>query len=324
MRAHSSEKEEAERRSPQGRAMGFADTEPFAGPHHHLPRAAGNAAVARAIARGRQEAHGEAEHAAPQTAGPDHGFGAAPIQRTADEELREAKTPEQIVAALKKSGRSEDDAWELMKYMTSQQFPAGQGQADFDMLGSIKEASEQLQKVKAVRRKMAAPLMAKRWTIRHYTGGDPNTPPGFQEIASTYDNAAAGRASEHTNVADWRSLGNIRFTFYLVAVDGQVPPRNWLNNTHWYAEWDLEQIPECWVSPDLLERMNKPMDADGARAAMQGAKAFRGTGAQLKELLAISAFGAGNDPASALDTAIGGAFELKVPDGLPVAEWHRK
>ncbi|MEU5324871.1 hypothetical protein [Streptomyces parvus] len=30
------------------------------------------------------------------------------------------------------------------------------------------------------------------------------------------------------------------------------------------------------------------------------------------------------DPASALDTAIGGAFELKVPDGLPVAEWHKK
>ncbi|MFJ9318598.1 hypothetical protein [Streptomyces globisporus] len=65
-------------------------------------------------------------------------------------------------------------------------------------------------------------------------------------------------------------------------------------------------------------------DPDGARTAMQGAKAFRGTGAQLQELLAISAFGAGNDPASALDTAIGGAFELKVPDGLPVAEWHKK
>ncbi|MEU9673415.1 MULTISPECIES: hypothetical protein [Streptomyces] len=324
MRARSSEKEEAEQRSPQRRSAGFAGTEPAAGPHHHLPRAAGNTAVARAIARERQDAHGESGHAAAHTAGANQGSGAVHIQRTADEELREAKTPEQIVAALKKSGHSEDDAWELMQYMTSQQFPAGEGQADFDMLGSIKDASEALQKVKAVRRKMAASLLAKRWTIRHYTGSDPNTPPGFQEVASTYDNAAAGRASEHTNVADWRSLGNIKFTFYLVAVDGQVPPRNWLNNTHWYAEWDLDRIPECWVSPDLLERMNKPMDADGARTAMQGAKAFRGTGAQLKELLAISAFGAGNDPASALDTAIGGAFELKVPDGLPVAEWHKK
>ncbi|WP_253208468.1 hypothetical protein [Streptomyces sp. YPW6] len=324
MRAHSREKDEAEQRSPQRRAVGFADTEPFAGPHH-LPRAAaGNAAVARAIARGRQDAPAEPRNEAAPTAGTHQGSGAVHIQRTADEELREARTPEQIVAALQKSGHSEDDAWELMRYMTSQQFPAGEGQANFDMLGSIKDASEQLQKVKAVRRKMAAPLMAKRWTIRHYTGADPNTPPGFQEIASTYDNAAAGRASEHTNVADWRSLGNIKFSFYLVAVDGQVPPRNWLNNTHWYAEWDLDRIPECWVSPDLLERMNKPMDADGARTAMQGAKAFRGTGAQLKELLAISAFGAGNDPASALDTAIGGAFELKVPDGLPVAEWHKK
>ncbi|MET8881328.1 hypothetical protein [Streptomyces rubiginosohelvolus] len=208
--ARSSEKEEAEQRSPQGRSAGFVGTEPVAGPHHHLPRAAGNTAVARAIARERQEAHGESGHTAAHTAGANQGSGAVHIQRTADEELREAKTPEQIVAALKKSGHSEDDAWELMQYMTSQQAPAGEGQADFDMLGSIKDASEALQKVKAVRRKMAAPLMAKRWTIRHYTGSDPNTPPSFQQIASTYDNAAAGRASEHTNVADWRSLGNIK------------------------------------------------------------------------------------------------------------------
>ncbi|MEX3105003.1 MULTISPECIES: hypothetical protein [unclassified Streptomyces] len=323
MRAHSRENDEAGKQSPQGRPVGTATADPFAGPQH-LPRSAGNAAVVRAITRERREAHGESEHPAEHTAGTPHGSGAASIQRTADEELREAKTPEQIVAALKKSGHSEDDAWELMRYMTSQQFPAGEGQADFDILGSIKDASQQLQKVKAVRRKMAEPLLAKRWTIRHYTGTDPNTPPSFQEIVSTYDNAVAGRASKHTNVADWRSLGNIKFTFYLVAVDGKVPPRTWLNKTHWYAEWELDQIQNCWVSADLLERMNKPMDADGARTAVQGAKAFRGTGAQLKELLAISAFGAGNDPASALDTAIGGAFELKVPDGLTVPEWRKK
>ncbi|MEE1814283.1 hypothetical protein PUR59_04505 [Streptomyces sp. SP18ES09] len=323
MRAHSKENDQAEARSPRGRSAGTAAVEAHAGPHH-LPRAAGNAAVGRAITREHHDAHAESGQPVVQTALADHDSGAASVQRTPEDELREAKTPEQIVAALRNAGHSDDDAWELMRYMTSQQFPAGEGQADFDILGSIKEASEQLAKVKAVRRRMAAPLLAKKWTIRHYTGADPATPPSFQEIASTYDNAAAGRASEHTNVADWRSLGNIKFTFYLVAVDGQVPARNWLNDTHWYAEWNLEDIQSCWVSADLLERMNQTMDADGARTAMRGAKAFRGTGAQLKELLAFSVFGAGNEPAAALDNAIGGAFELKVPNGLPVSEWHKK
>ncbi|WP_079249297.1 DUF4157 domain-containing protein [Streptomyces sp. IMTB 2501] len=250
------------------------------------------------------------------------GDGAARIQRTEDEDLRNAKTPEEIVAALKKSGHSDDDAWQLMQYMTSQQFRPGEGQSEFDILDSIKQASQQ--RIPTVRKRQAADLLSKRWTIRHYTGRDPQSPPSFTEIASTYENAAAGRASEHTNVADWRSLGNIKFTFYLVAVDGKVPQRNWLNNTHWYAEWDLDEIQDCWVSADLLEKMNKTMDADEARAAMKTAKAFRGTGAQLKELLAVSAFGSGNDPAAALDTAIGGPFELKVPGGLTVTEWKKK
>ncbi|MEU4928765.1 DUF4157 domain-containing protein [Streptomyces yokosukanensis] len=252
-----------------------------------------------------------------------HQAGADPhIQRTEDEDLRNAKTPDEILAALKKSGHSEDDAWQLMQYMTSQQFRPGEGQSEFGMLDGIKQASAV--RIAAVRKRQAAELLSKRWTIRHYTGSDPKNAPGFSEIASTYDNAAAGRASAHTNVADWRSLGNIKFTFYLVAVDGKVPQRNWLNNTHWYAEWDLDEIPDCWVSADLLEKMNKSMDADGAREAMKSAKAFRGSGSQLKELLAVSAFGSGNDPAGALDTAIGGAFELKVPGGLTVKEWKKK
>ncbi|WP_369386848.1 hypothetical protein AB5J72_03940 [Streptomyces sp. CG1] len=61
-----------------------------------------------------------------------------------------------------------------------------------------------------------------------------------------------------------------------------------------------------------------------AREAMKTAKPFRGTGAQLKELLAVSAFGSDNDAAAALDTAIGGPFELKVPGGLTVSEWKKK
>lgn len=267
---------------------------------HALQRTAGNAAVSRAVA----------------------GTSPVMVQRTVDEGLRKAKTPDEIVAALKKSGHSQDDAWELMRYMTSQQFPAGAGQGGFDILDSIKRASDE--PIPRIRKTMAAGLMGKRWTIRHYTGEDPGNPPGFKEIASTYENAAAGRPGKHTNVADWRSLGNIKFTFYLVAVDGKVPPRKWLNDTHWYAEWDLDEIGECWVSPDLLETMNKPKDAKGAREAMKGVKAFRGTGKELKELLATKAFGSGNDPAAALDTVIGGAFELKVPGGLPVAKWQKK
>lgn len=250
--------------------------------------------------------------------------GAPHVQRAGDEDLRTAKTPQEIVAALKKSGHSDDDAWDLMRYMTSQQFAAGEGQDEFDILGGIKQATAV--RVTAVQKRMAAELMSKRWTIRHYTGSDPDNAPGFTEIMSTYDNAVAGRAGEHTNVADWRSLGNIKFTFYLVAVDGKVPSRTWLKDTHWYAEWDLDTIDDCWVSPDLLERMskNKDMDADGAREAMKGVPAFRGSGRELKELLAAKAFNAGNDPATALDTVIGGAFELKVPGGLPVTEWKKK
>lgn len=303
MRAHDGKQDRSPRRSTAVRPAG-PEAAATAATLHALQRTAGNAAVSRAVAGG-----------SPVTV--PH------IQRTVDEDLRRAKTPEEIVAALKKSGHADDDAWELMRYMTSQQFPAaGTASGEFDILGSIKQASGE--KILAVHKRQAAELTGRRWTIRHYTGRDPKNPPGFTEIASTYDNAAAGRASEHTNVADWRSLGNIKFTFYLVAVDGKVPPRNWLNNTYWYAEWDLDEIGECWVSPDLLETMNKPMDADAARAAMKGVKAFRGSGKQLKELLAARAFVSGNDPAAALDAVVGGAFELKVPGGLQVKEWKKK
>ncbi|MFK4108068.1 hypothetical protein [Streptomyces sp. NPDC002176] len=320
MRAHGKEDDRVEEWSARSRPTGPAATGPLAG-LQALQRTAGNAAVSRAIARERQDGQGDGCPTA-HDSGAHQEAGAPHIQRVTDEELRAAKNPEEMLAALRKSGHSDDDAWELMRHMTSQQFTAGEGQGEFNILDHIKNASDD--KSKPIRKKMAAGLMAKRWTIRHYTGSDPTTPPSFMDIASTYDNAAAGRASEHTNVADWRSLGNIKFTFYLVAVDGRVPPRKWLGNTHWYAEWDLDQISECWVSPDLLEKMNKPMDADGARAAMQGTQAFRGTGQELKEMLAVHSFGKDNDPVTALDNTIGGAFELKVPGGLPVTEWKKK
>lgn len=246
--------------------------------------------------------------------------GGGTVQRAGDDALRTARNPAEMIAALEASGHSKDDAWELMQYMGKQQFPAGEGQVDFDMLSHIKDVEKH--RIPPVRKTASQGLLAKRWTIRHYTGDDPKSPPTFRDIMSTYDNAKAGGASANTNVADWRSLGNIKFSFYLVAVDGKVPDRNWLNNKHWYAEWDLDSISDCWVSADLLERMNKDMDADGAREALKGAHAFRGSGTKLKELLAASAFGAGNEPAAALDAAIGGAFELKVPNGLPVSKWH--
>ncbi len=273
--------------------------------------------VARSAVTGRAGEPGEAVQRS--TGGTD-----APVQRAGDEALRNAKTPSEMMAALEKAGHSQDDAWELMQYMTRQQFPAGEGQQDFDMLSHIKDVKNH--RISPVLKSRSQELLGKKWTIRHYTGTDPNTEPSFREIVSTYDNAAAGRAGANTNVADWRSLGNIKFTFYLVAVEGRVPPRPWLNNTHWYAEWDLDSIPECWVSPDLLERMNKNMDADGAREALKGVRAFRGSGTELKQLLAASVFNAGNDPAAALDTVIGGPFELKVPGGLrlPPGGWQKK
>ncbi|MFJ4617647.1 DUF4157 domain-containing protein [Streptomyces sp. NPDC088812] len=287
-----------------------------------------------------QRAVTEDTHAHAHTPAPA-AVGSAPVQRVVEGEgqeekkeetpaeagaraLKEAKNPQEMMAALEMSGHSGANAYDLMQYMTSQHFAPGEGQAPFDMLAHIKDAGAAVGKASAVKKRMSQGLLGKKWTIRHYTGRDPKTEPSFHEIVSTYDNVAAGRASANTNVADWRSLGNIKFSFYLVAVDGQVPPRNWLNNTHWYAEWDLDDIANCWISPDLLERMNKNMDADGAREAMKGVKAFSGTGRELKELLAISVFGAGNDPAAALDNAIGGAFELKVPGGLTVTKWHKK
>ncbi|MEU8703630.1 hypothetical protein [Streptomyces sp. NPDC048565] len=332
MRAHDKEIDQAGGRPTRARPARHADTGAYGG-LRALQRAAGNAAVARAISEDQQDAHGEQASAVRRDTpvhdalrpprSPAHGGTHAPhVQRAEGDDLRGAKSPEQIVAALKKSGHSDDDAWDLMRHMTSQQFAAGEGQSEFNILDHIKDASSL--RIPPVKKRMAEGLMSKRWTIRHYTGSDPSSPPGFSDIASTYDNAAAGKAGDHTNVADWRSLGNIKFTFYLVAVDGQVPARNWLNDTHWYAEWDLDSIPQCWVSPDLLEKMNKPMDADGARTTMQGVKAFRGSGSELKALLAASAFGSGNDPVTAVDNAIGGAFELKVPGGLPVTEWKKK
>lgn len=236
--------------------------------------------------------------------------------------VRDAATAEQMIEALEASGHSGDDAYGLMGHLTREAFPPGPGQSPFDMNDHIKSAGQA--RIAPIKARQSAQLLGKKWTIRHYSGTDRNRPPLFTDIASTYDNALAGRISSHTNMADWRSLGNIKFTFYLVAIDGRVPKRPFLNDVHWYAEWNLDDIRDCWFSRDLLGSMSKAKDAGEAQSALADVRAFRGSGTEIKKILAASVFGAGNDPAEALDNVVGGAFELKVPGGLPVTRWERK
>jgi insecticidal toxin complex protein TccC len=183
----------------------------------------------------------------------------------------------------------------------------------------------------------------KRFTLRHYTvsGSQGDTPP-FMEIASNFSLVhkkvkTLGGKGGNTNEKDWTKAGNSAFTFFLLAVDGEVNERKFLQSMTHFAEYDLgddRALEEAlgpgfndvdfFASPDVLDPKHS---ANLATVPM-----VKGRLKDLKALLlgnsGISAVQVGRMDSKSLlnsiDHAFGGSLEIKIPGTMKVKTWHKK
>ncbi|KJZ37871.1 RHS repeat domain-containing protein [Pseudomonas fluorescens] len=183
----------------------------------------------------------------------------------------------------------------------------------------------------------------KRFTLRHYTvfGSKGDAPP-FMEIASNFSLVhknvkTLGGKGGNTNEKDWTKAGNSAFTFFLLAVDGEVNERKFLGSMTHFAEFDLEddvgmkaalgadfENVEFFASPDVLDPKHS---SDLSKVAM-----VKGRLMDLKALLlgnsGISPVQVGRMDSKSLlntiDNAFGGSLEIKIPGSINVKTWHKK
>ncbi|MDX8001100.1 RHS repeat protein, partial [Xenorhabdus sp. Reich] len=177
-----------------------------------------------------------------------------------------------------------------------------------------------------------------KFTLRHYTSTKESTPP-FTEISTNMDLVKKGvktlkRSSEsNTNDDDWNRLGNTAFTFFLLAIDGEVSDRKFLSNTTHYAEYDLSNTTELnelfgegtefFASPDLLHHKD-----------LSAVKAVKGKLTDLKSLLiaassipAVQITSLKSNPKELLrkiDEKFGNSLEIKIPGNVKVKKWNSK
>ncbi|WP_053147425.1 RHS repeat domain-containing protein [Pseudomonas sp. Pf153] len=182
----------------------------------------------------------------------------------------------------------------------------------------------------------------KRFTLRHYTSGEGGKAPAFETIAPFFsliyqEIKKLGGKGGNTAEKDWTKAGNIAFTFFLLAVDGQVNERRFLQSTTHFAEYDLEddkaleaalgvgfEQVEFFASPDVLH----PEHAAnlGAVPAVKG---------RLKDLKALLLGNSGLSPVQVktmdsaalleqIDRAFGGSLEIKIPGSVNVKSWYKK
>jgi hypothetical protein len=169
------------------------------------------------------------------------------------------------------------------------------------------------------------------WTLRHYTKSSGGTP-GYNEIKSTAElavdrkrNPPKDKSTSNTNDADWAQIGNVGYTFFLLCIDGQVPPRTFLAGSTHFAEYELTGLDNVFVSGDMLGSTSKA----GGDAHASSAAPLRGSGEAVKLALCKLATGQTGDIRTflgALDQMFGVNFEVKVPGKMAVADgaWKQK
>ncbi|MFJ7283400.1 RHS repeat domain-containing protein [Pseudomonas sp. NPDC099000] len=183
----------------------------------------------------------------------------------------------------------------------------------------------------------------RRFTLRHYTvSGTQGDAPPFTEISSNFSLVhkqvkTLGGKGGNTNEKDWTKAGNSAFTFFLLAIDGEVNERKFLGGMTHYADYDLEddeamkaalgadfEKVEFFASPDVLDPKHS---SDLSKVPM-----VKGRLKDLKALLLgnseISPVQVGRMDSKALlnqiDNAFGGSLEIKIPGSIKVKTWHRK
>lgn len=203
----------------------------------------------------------------------------------------------------------------------------------FEIMQSVTDDNLKFSNKKATEAELAK-VADKKFTLRHYTTSKGGPPP-FNTISSNFElvhrkiKTLQRTQGSNTNQDDWVRLGNTAFTFFLLAIDGEVANRKFLAGATHYAEIDpdnLEQMTaaglgsaEFFASPDLLHTKD-----------LSSAKAIKGPLKDLKALMVASsglkAISLGRTSAQGLLKAIDGQFadtlEVKLPGSVIVAQWH--
>jgi insecticidal toxin complex protein TccC len=184
---------------------------------------------------------------------------------------------------------------------------------------------------------------AKRFTLRHYSShpGMKGAEPPFVSIESNFslvsqNKMTLGGKTGNTSEKDWTKAGNSAFTFFLLAVDGEVSDRGFLKNKTHFAEYDVaddEAMHEA-LGPDFanIEFFASSDVLDPKHARLETVPAVKGKLADLKALLlasaAISPVQLGRMESrvllGALDQAFAGSLEVKLPGSVNVKQWHEK
>jgi len=142
-----------------------------------------------------------------------------------------------------------------------------------------------------------------RWTIRHYTR--------VSSISHVRSTLSLGLENpdfiENTNVKDFSKIGNVGFTFYLLAIDGIVGKRAFLGTSTAFAEFTFEDTsfagnPEFFASADELPDATQP-------------PGFKGTANRVKFALCHALSGHVNSIRGFVDALDAGYpnFEIKMP-----------
>ncbi|AXJ03363.1 toxin [Pseudomonas fluorescens] len=184
---------------------------------------------------------------------------------------------------------------------------------------------------------------SQRFSLRHYSSyGDSGDAPPFKTIESNFSLVknnvmTLGGKGGNTSEKDWTKAGNMGFTFFLLAINGEVNERAFLKTKTHFAEYDLDDDTvleaafgkgfsnlEIFASPDVLDPKHS---ADMGKVPM-----VKGTLMDMKALLlgnsGISPVQVGRMDSRALldkiDHAFGGSLEIKVPGTINVSHWQKK
>ncbi|AWK41515.1 MULTISPECIES: hypothetical protein [Photorhabdus] len=176
----------------------------------------------------------------------------------------------------------------------------------------------------------------KKFTLRHYTSGNGQEKPTFNEIGSNFNLVNEGiktlkrTQGSNTNEDDWNRLGNTAFTFFLLAIDGEVSDRKFLSNTTHFAEIDIENPAELkelgldetefFASPDLLHEKNLSQ-APAVKGKLSDLKSLllKQSGIKPVQLQSLGAKGI----LERIDSKFNGSLEIKIPGNVKVKEWKK-
>lgn len=201
----------------------------------------------------------------------------------------------------------------------------------FTMMREITDDKIKFSGKKAPERSMEK-IKDRVFTFRHYTESGVGDP-AFSEIATNFDLVKSGHKSlartsgSNTNEDDWNRLGNTGFTFFLLAVDGEVADRKFLSKSTHYAEFTIDEMSEMvgadtefFASSDLLHVKDELIPA---------AKIVKGKVSDMKSLLVAAAdipavmLGrmSGKGILEKIDSSFNNTLEIKIPGNVKL-KWN--